>query len=86
MNQPLRYKTHKVIYRDASYKVSIILSAEKALYEMQMCFDHLAGAPLTPLKLITNFTEAQKEHEVYLNDDFTAVKVNYILSMNRTTP
>ena len=38
---------------------------------MQMCFDHLAGATLTPLKLITNFTEAQKEHEVYLNDDFT---------------
>jgi hypothetical protein len=38
---------------------------------MQMCFDHLAGATLTPLKLITNFTEAQKEYEVYLNDDFT---------------
>jgi hypothetical protein len=38
---------------------------------MQMCFDHLAGATLAPLKLITNFTEAQKEYEVYLNDDFT---------------
>ena len=38
---------------------------------MQMCFDHLAGATLPPLKLIINFTESQKEHEVYLNDDFT---------------
>ena len=38
---------------------------------MQMCFDNLAGATLTPLKLITNFTEAQEEYEVYLNDDFT---------------
>ena len=38
---------------------------------MQMCFDHLTGATLTPLRLINNFTEAQKEHEVYLDDDFT---------------
>ena len=65
------YKTHKVIYRDASYQVSIILSTDNALYDMQMCFDHLTGATLTPLKLIMNFTEAQKEHEIYLNDDFT---------------
>ena len=68
--KPTRYKTHKVIYRDASYKVSIILSSDDTLYEMQMCF-YPAKATLTPLKLIMNFTEAQKEHEIYLNDDFT---------------
>jgi hypothetical protein len=37
---------------------------------MQMCFD-LDGVSLTPLKLIMNFTEAQKYHEIYLHDDFT---------------
>jgi hypothetical protein len=59
-----------VIYRDASYKLSIILSSDDALYEMKMCFN-IDGVALTPLKLIMNFTEAQKEHEIYLNDDFT---------------
>ena len=43
---------------------------------MQMCFYHLAGATLTPLRLITTFTEAQKEHEVYLDDDFTVSLFN----------
>jgi len=36
-----------------------------------MCFDNLAGVTLTPLKFIMNFTLAQKDHEIYLNDDFT---------------
>jgi hypothetical protein len=49
---------------------------------MQMCFDHLAGATLTPLKLITNFTEAQKEYEVYLNDDFTVSLFRIVSSMD----
>jgi len=39
-----------------------------------MCFD-LDGVTLTPLKLIMNFTEAHKNHEIfheiYLHDDFT---------------
>ena len=35
-----------------------------------MCFD-LAGVTIRPLKFIMNFTEAQKEHEIYLHDDFT---------------
>ena len=37
---------------------------------MQICCD-LAGVTLTPLKLIMNLTEAQKDHEIYLHDDFT---------------
>jgi hypothetical protein len=36
-----------------------------------MCFDHIAGATLTPLKLIMKFTEAQIEYDIYINDDFT---------------
>ena len=35
-----------------------------------MCFDHLAGVTLTPLKVIMNLSEAQKEHDIYLHDDF----------------
>ena len=31
----------------------------------------LAGATLTPLNFIMNFTVEQKEHEIYLHDDFT---------------
>jgi hypothetical protein len=58
MKQAISYKTHKVIYRDTSYYVSIILSIENALYEMRMFFD-LTGATLTLLKLIMNLTEAQ---------------------------
>ena len=50
MKQEILYKTHQVIYRDASYYVSIILSTDDALYEMRMCFDHLVGATLAPLK------------------------------------
>ena len=58
MKQVISYKTHKVIYRDTSYYVSIILSVENALYEMRMCFD-LTGASLTPFKLIMKLTEAE---------------------------
>ena len=58
MKKAILYKTHKVIYRDSSYYVSIILLVENALYEMRMCFD-LTGATLKPLKLILNLTEAQ---------------------------
>jgi hypothetical protein len=58
MKQAISYKTHKVIYRDSSYNVSIILSIENALYEMRMCFD-LIGATLSHFKLIMNLTEAQ---------------------------
>jgi hypothetical protein len=58
-----------VIYRDTSYKVSIILKADDHLHEMQMCFDNLDGVTISPLKFIMNFTEAQKEHEIYLHDD-----------------
>jgi hypothetical protein len=66
--EPIRYKTHKVIHRDALYKVSIILSTDDALYQMQMCFD-LTGVTLKSL----NFTRKpkQKEHEIYLNYDFS---------------
>jgi hypothetical protein len=60
-----------VIYRDASYKLSVILSTDDALYEMQMCFDHLAGVTITPLKFIMNFTDSKEDHEIYLHDDFT---------------
>jgi hypothetical protein len=69
--KPIRYKTHKVIYRDASYKLSIILSTDDALFEMQMCFDNLVGATLIHFKVIMNFSAKQKTHEIYLNDDFT---------------
>jgi hypothetical protein len=37
---------------------------------MQMCFD-LAKATFTPLKFIMNFSEAQKDHQIYLHDYFT---------------
>ena len=58
MKKAILYKTHKVIFRDSSYYVSIILLIENALYEMQMCFD-LTGATLTPLKLIMKLTDAE---------------------------
>jgi hypothetical protein len=37
---------------------------------MQMCFD-LTGVTLKPLNFIMSFTEEQKEHEIYLHDDFS---------------
>jgi len=58
MKQAIRYKAHKIIYRDTSFYVSIILSIDYALYELRMCFD-LAGATLTPFKLIMKLTEAE---------------------------
>ena len=67
---PIRYKTHKVIHRDALYKVNIILSTDDDLYQMQMCFD-LTGVTLKSLNFIMNFTRKNQEHEIYLNDDFT---------------
>jgi len=36
-----------------------------------MCFNNITGVTLEPLKFIMNFTEAEKEHEIYLHDDFT---------------
>ena len=60
MKKTILYKAHIVIYRDTSYYVSIILSIDYALYEMRMCFDHLAGVSLTPLNLIMKLTEAEK--------------------------
>ena len=58
MKKSILYKRHKVIYRDSSYYVSIILLVENALYEMRMCFD-LNGATLSPFKLIMKLTDAE---------------------------
>ena len=36
-----------------------------------MCFHQFAEVTLSPLKFIMNFTEAQKEYEIYIDDNFT---------------
>ena len=65
------YLTHRVIYRDYSYYVSIILSTkDNALNEVWLTFD-LSGVTLTPFNFITKLTEAQKVDQSHLSVDLT---------------
>ena len=67
----MRYVTHKVIYRDTSYYVSIILlTEEKAFYELRLTLD-LTGVTLTPLKYITKLKKAENFCKSHLSDDLT---------------
>ena len=67
----MNYITHKVIYRDSSYYVSIILSTnEKAFYEVSMSFD-LSGVTLAPFKFIMKLKEALNLNRSYLSADLT---------------
>jgi hypothetical protein len=67
----MRYLTHKVIYREPYYFVSIILSTkENALYEVWLRFD-LSGVTLTPLKFINKLKESQKVDQSHLSADLT---------------
>ena len=67
----MRYLTHKVIYRESYYFLSIILSTkENALYEVWLSFD-LSEVTLTPLKLITKLKNSQNVDQSYLSADLT---------------
>ena len=67
----MRYVTNKVIFRDTSYYVSIILlTEEKAFYELRLTLD-LTGVTLTPLKYITKLKEAENFCKSHLSDDLT---------------
>ena len=54
------YVAHKVIYKDSSYFVRIILmSYDDAFYEYRNSFDH-SGAALTSFKLIMKLKEIEE--------------------------
>lgn len=67
----MHYLTHKVIYRDSSYYVSIILSTkDNALYEVWMSF-YLSGVTQAPLNFITKLKESHNLNQSHLSDDLT---------------
>jgi hypothetical protein len=67
----MRYLTHKVIYRESYYFVSIILSTkENALYEVLLTFD-ISGVNLIPFKFITKLKESQNVDQSHLSADLT---------------
>jgi hypothetical protein len=67
----MRYITHRVIYRDSSYYVSIILSTkDNTLYEAWLTFD-LYGVTLIPFMFITKLTEAQIVDQSHISLDLT---------------
>jgi hypothetical protein len=67
----MRYLTHKLIYRDSSYCLIVVLSLEEnSFYEFRMIFD-IAGVTLRPFKFIMKLTERENLHESHLSDDLT---------------
>ena len=66
------YVAHKVIYKDSSYIVRIILRTnEFAYYEYRHSFDH-TGAALTSFKFIMKIKEEEEFIvEFHVSDDLT---------------